>query len=54
MMKLKLCPFCGGEAKVYKSYNGKFYIECRECDPMKYMRDNQEETIYAWNHRVEG
>ncbi len=58
-MKLKPCPFCGGEAKlnVY-SNNGKptdWSIRCKvgECNASVYGLEGEENIIARWNKRTE-
>ena len=55
-MNIKPCPFCGGEAE-YESTQQKYGIVhsvyCAECGA-EIARLNSQETIEAWNRRVEG
>lgn len=50
MKKLKPCPFCGGEAEIFKGKMGDgslwLYPSCVECESMA-------ETIEKWNKRKE-
>jgi Lar family restriction alleviation protein len=53
--ELKLCPFCGGEARIidledpeYKYYQ----IRCSKCMCKTESHLGMEETIAAWNRRV--
>ena len=52
--KLKKCPFCGGEAILFKSQNkwDVFWVECADCCVETYAYDNMQSTIEAWNARV--
>ena len=63
--KLKPCPFCGGEAKLFKDVNDFFIIGCNDggsylpcyCDTF-YRNDDlpkfnsKKEAIEVWNRRV--
>lgn len=55
MEELKKCPFCGGEAKIYKlfDYISKYRVECTYCDMYTSAYATKEEAIEAWNRRVE-
>ena len=45
-MKLKPCPFCGGEAK---AYNGQ--VVCTKCWSGSACEDTTEKAIETWNRR---
>lgn len=55
MEELKKCPFCGGEAKIYKlfDYVSKYRVECMNCDMCSPNQNKSEEAMKAWNRRVE-
>lgn len=53
--ELKPCPFCGGEARAYKSeiVLPGYTVLCKKCNAtVNYFLTN-EEAIEAWNRRVE-
>ena len=58
MMKLKPCPFCGGEARTYTASAGKnkpkaWFVHCDGCR-MNYPNwycTIEAEAIEAWNRR---
>lgn len=53
--KLKFCPFCGGEAKLWQGEaSGAWFTECRNCGAgiMNYIC-RKEEAVKAWNTRHE-
>ena len=60
MNKLKLCPFCVGEAFVYKRYDSIFRLDptdftvlCKECrGGVRHYFQTESEAIAAWNRRV--
>ena len=56
---LKPCPFCGGEATLMYSLNGKeSYVKCYGCEVSTTMykgidQENSEKAaVMAWNRRV--
>ena len=62
MTELKPCPFCGGEAEVFKDVTFKaetgekireikFFVWCTECTALV-SGNTEEEAIEAWNRRV--
>ncbi len=57
--QLKPCPFCGGEADIFKVGKNSVKIECRGCNVsriQKYLRLTVEQLfklmIDSWNKRV--
>lgn len=57
-MKLKSCPFCGGEAKMtYSFVDGparcgvNYHVYCVECRAMSGGWDTEETAAAAWNQR---
>lgn len=55
MEELKRCPFCGGEARLYKAFDyvSKYRVECTKCFVYTLNCDTEKEAIKAWNRRVE-
>lgn len=49
-VKLKPCPFCGGEAKMISGY-GKYAATCKECDAMTSSTYTASDAAKAWNKR---
>jgi Lar family restriction alleviation protein len=51
MMKLKPCPFCGGEAEVKSFREDMIFAQCKECltTTNKYL--SPERAVNAWNTR---
>lgn len=57
MMKLKPCPFCGGEGFLYDFHGTDYRVECiNNFCPASYMIgavfDSADEAIKVWNTRV--
>ena len=60
MIRLKRCPFCGGEAFVYKRYDSvwrldptDFTVLCKECrGGVRHYFQTESEAIAAWNRRT--
>lgn len=60
MIEFKECPFCGGEAQLFKDEWDKYGAYCKECEATvgvhlsngwRAMLANREETVAAWNRR---
>ena len=51
-VKLKPCPFCGGEAELYEDgiFSGAF-VYCKKCGTLKGYYLETEKAIEAWNRR---
>lgn len=56
-IKLKPCPFCGGEAEI-KLVFGNFTVCCSSCHcaiiPFPYSDSPLDVSVKAWNRRVNG
>lgn len=54
MEELKKCPFCGGKAKIYKSFDyvSKYRVECTKCWAHTPNYDKPKKAFEAWNRRV--
>ena len=51
-MKIKNCPFCGGEArKLCDLIEEIYFVMCLECRTESRAYDSLEEAIEAWNRR---
>lgn len=52
-MKIKPCPFCGGEAELWdnKLAYRLYGVICKECDCMTPHFTTGEDAIEAWNRR---
>ena len=50
-IKLKPCPFCGGEAKIVKSYY-TIWAKCICCGAKSRCEENEEKAAEAWNRRA--
>ena len=49
-IKLKPCPFCGGEA-VLDVYKGTGLVSCKSCTLVTKNGDDVLSAVEAWNHR---
>ena len=54
-IKLKPCPFCGGEAEVIAHNKFQFYkVVCKHCKAQGYQFfPNEEQATEAWNRRAD-
>ena len=67
-VKLKPCPFCGGEATLFKDNYNRFGIMCENCnlylgielecdeelfDGWRARIETPDEVVEAWNRRAE-
>lgn len=50
-MKLKPCPFCGGEADLQESLCAGWFVECECGATSRIAYDSKKEAIEAWNRR---
>ena len=50
-VKLKPCPFCGGEAKIISGY-GKYAVTCKGCYAMAPNTYTEGDAAKAWNKRI--
>ena len=49
-IKLKPCPFCGGEGDIVKIDNGSCcYIQCQKCRRLTFNYNSPEGAAEAWN-----
>ena len=48
--KLKSCPFCGGEAKLYESVVS-YFVRCNDCRA-SVRGTSEKEVIANWNRRA--
>lgn len=57
-MKLKPCPFCGGEAVCVKGFVGVNVFKCKKCGAIvsfnnDYYNTHKDKAFKAWNRRYE-
>lgn len=50
-IELMPCPLCGGLGKVYESYDGKYYVQCRKCGFTTGDAPDTQASQTAWNRR---
>ena len=54
-LKLKPCPFCGGEAilvKDFSAFKDWTYVRCQGCGAATSVSGNAFKAIDSWNKRV--
>lgn len=56
-IKLKSCPFCGGEARVmppkgFVSYVAHYWVSCKNCHVQTDFVTSRKEAMEAWNRRA--
>lgn len=49
-VKLKPCPFCGGQAGIIDIY-GRYAVSCKECDAKTETANTMGDAAKAWNKR---
>ena len=52
-VKLKLCPLCGGEAKIIYYYPYRYAVKCIACGSETLHFSSQDTAINAWNRRAD-
>ena len=50
-VKLKPCPFCGGEAGITTDIYSKYVASCKECGAVSKNADTIDGAAKAWNKR---
>ena len=50
--ELKPCPLCGGQGKLYDSYNREYAIRCKKCDLMTAFCTDAYKAKEMWNRRA--
>ena len=52
-IKLKPCPFCGGEARIFYIYPYRWMVQCIVCGSGTLHLSSQDTAINAWNRRAD-
>jgi len=52
-IKLKPCPFCGGEAELYQTWTGDYCVQCNKCGATTLHKRDANIVVGDWNRRVE-
>lgn len=52
-IKLRRCPFCGGNAGKYQDYHCLWIIQCNQCGCGTLYKPEVEEAAKIWNRRYE-
>lgn len=50
-IELKPCPFCGGKAGLYHTYDGRSCVQCDECGISTLRKMDARLAIQMWNKR---
>ena len=50
-IELMPCPLCGGSGKIYESYDGKYYVQCRKCGFTTGDAPDSQAAQATWNRR---
>ncbi len=57
--ELKLCPFCGGEARAFRcEESGTFDVQCQQCGAIPFIgsrtseKKTMDDVIASWNARA--
>lgn len=57
MIKLKLCPFCGGKPRIQShpiaQKKKQYAVQCQNCGARFWFFDKKYKAIEAWNRRVD-
>ena len=51
MVKLKKCPFCGGDVEVRQYTSTLSFAQCTNCKATSNAFETEEEAAGAWNER---
>ncbi len=52
-LRMKSCPFCGGDAYLADTWNGQVAVKCSSCGCSTLYFKQKETAIHIWNHRSE-
>ena len=52
MAKLKPCPFCGGKAELFHSYDGYHCVQCTCCACGTIYMRTESGAVRMWNRRA--
>lgn len=51
-VKLKPCPFCGGDPELKHSSTWDYFVRCRDCGARtRQYHENDAGAVYGWNRR---
>lgn len=51
--EIKCCPFCGRGGLRVASILGEWHVRCIKCHAQGPDREDKEQAIRLWNHRME-
>lgn len=56
-LKLRNCPFCGGESEIFRGITYGFHYlyepRCIKCECALGIYNTEEQAVEAWNRRVD-
>lgn len=52
IMKIKNCPFCGGESRLFETGFHSWIVACTKCCCRTHEEESEEDAIRIWNIRV--
>jgi len=52
-LRMKSCPFCGGEAYLADTWDGRIAVKCTLCGCGTVHYKQKESAIHQWNQRIQ-
>ena len=51
MSDLRKCPFCGGEAEMFRTLSWEWFVECKSCRCRTVLEPSSKDAEKKWNRR---